>query len=266
MTRFSRAFFVGLAALAVAVACTTAEAQPQRGGQRAPGGRQRGPGVPGMMGRPGGGVSLFLLFSPQVREELNLSEKQVAQIQQIMEEARGQRPERRPGGQDLSEEERRKLAEERQERTRKLLDRIRNEVLEEPQAKRLGQIMLWVEGPWALMNENLIAALQITSEQRQQIQNALEQFGEGMRGLRDLDPEKRGPRMAELRKVVQGKIMQILTDEQKGRLKQEMGERFELQGPQGMFGRGGGRPGARGGGRGPEGQGGGPPRKKQRPQ
>ncbi|NQT16293.1 MAG: Spy/CpxP family protein refolding chaperone [Planctomycetes bacterium] len=277
MTQFPRLRVLGLAALAVAVLAMAANAaQPPREGQRGgfrgrPGGR--GPGM-GMRGGPGGGGVANLLRNSQVQEELKLSDEQKDQLEEIGEKVRegmqGIFPDRE-AMQDLSDEERRakmqeameKFAKEREKRAPEIEKQIA-EVLEKGQFKRLKQIELQVQGVNALRRPDIAQALELSEDQQKEIKEALEardkkmqgleeerrgMFSGGFGGFQDMSEEERGElrqkmeKLGEKRRAItseaQKEAMGKLTDEQKAKMPDLMGERLEFRRPEG----GPGRPG-----------------------
>ena len=266
-----------------------------RGGQRGPGGGgfgQRGPGGGGFgqrgPGMGGGGVS-GLLRSEQVQKEINITEDQKSQLAKMAEEQMAAMRERFSGQSRENREEmsdadrqaqREKMMKEFQEAAKEAEGKIRG-ILKPEQFKRLKQIELQQQGVEALRRPDMAQALGLTEDQIEKLKEAFagvqkqrEEIGEQTRalyqGFRDASEDERAKLREKgeqirakgegLKKESQQKAMAILTDEQKGKLKDMMGKRFQLE-QRGMSGRpGGGRPG---GDRGGQGQGG---RRPSRPQ
>lgn len=299
MKRFPRLYVVAWAALAVAVACMTANAQPQRGKQR-PGGPGGGPGMrrpggpgfggPGMMGR-GGLVGLLMI--EEVRKEIGLTSDQEAKLREYGEKRREEMRKRFAGMQDLSREERQKRFEQMREQFAKEAEKAAKEaqkfvqgILKPDQFKRLMQIELQQQarrqGPEVLLRPDIVQALGLTDDQKSSLEKIVgklreqrEAMGAETRklfeGMRDMSREERGKAMEKARERMtasrekgqqaqaeaQKAAMAVLTSEQKGKLKQVMGEAFKMPefrgfrrgGPGGEGGRGGpGGEGRRGGG------------------
>ena len=271
MIRFSRLHVLALAALTVAVACMTADAQPPGGGRgqgrgqsggRGPGGFGRGgPGMPGQFGR-GGGV-MGLLQIREVRDELKISDEQIGKLTRLREDQDAARRDRGgfdfQGLRDLSDSERearmREFQQEREKQSKATEEKVR-EILTGEQFKRLKQIELQQQGTAALMRPDIGQALGITDDQRAKMREASEGVRDKMRGLfenvRDMSEDERAglrDKMGKIRADSEKALMAVLTDDQKAKLKEVMGKPFDLPRPE--FGRGG-----PGGGRGGPGAGG----------
>lgn len=247
MKRLVRPLVVMLAFLAVAVVAAGVDAQPPR---RGPGGRGAG-----MRGAPGGGP-LDLLRSETVRQELKLTAEQEAKLREIAEEVTGQMRDRMSGLRDLSEDERRARFQQFREEARKRAEELQakiKEVLSPGQLERLKQIQLQQEGIRALARPEVAEALALTAEQTEQLRAIAQELRQkqeeafsAMRGLRELEPEVREKKVAELREkgrqireAAETKAMAVLTDAQKAKLTELLGDPVELERPR--FG--GGRPG-----------------------
>jgi len=280
MTRFRCFGVLALAALAVGVVLTAANAQPPRGGPPGGPGRFMGRRGPGFMGVPGRGGLLLLLRNPQVQEELNLSDSQKEQIDQLSDKQRdemralfGDRGDRE-GLQELSPEQRMARFQEMMERLRKEAEKRAPEIekqvaqiLEPPQFKRLKQIELQRRGVDALVSADVIQALALTEAQQEKIKEVLEQrdskreeLGNQMRegmtpgGFRQRSEQERqqfrqrmqefGEKRRAIDTEAQKAAMAVLTDEQKAGLPNLMGEPFEMRPPERPGGGppGGGRP------------------------
>ena len=247
----------------------------QRGPQRGPGGGGFGQRGPGMMG---GGIS-NLLRSEQVQKEIKVTEDQKSQLTKLSEAQRAEMRERFAGrgGENREEQseaqrqaQRETMMKEFQERAKKTEGEIRG-ILTAEQFKRVKQIELQQQGVEALRRPDMAQALGLTEEQVQKLkvvfedvqkqrEEIREQSGSIFQGFRDASEDERAKlrekgeqlraKGESLQKEAQGKAMAILTDEQKGKLKDMMGEKFQLE-QRGMPGRpGGGRPGGDRGGQG----------------
>lgn len=245
--------FAAVVGLAFALVGMSAMAQPPGG----PGG-QRGPGMFMM----GGGMMGYsqLLRVEKVQKEIELTEDQKAELQKIEEQSRARMRELfQGGGQD------REAARQRFEQARKETEKAIEGVLLPNQVKRLKEIRLQVMGIGAaLMDEEVRKELGVTEEQAQKIRDATQKAMEELRGQRQEGErpsrEQMQQRMEEMRKKLADAVMSQLTEEQKNKWNQMIGEKFEIspsdlfggfrgpQGPQGGPGAGGppggqGRPG-----------------------
>lgn len=257
------------------------EGQGQRGqGQRGQG-QGRGPGFGGP-GRGGGGI-VGLLRMEEVRKEIELLDEQLADVEKMQEELRGQRPQgdgQRPQGgerrnfQDLSEEERAKLREEFQARQREQQERQReqnkkaeellSEILLPHQMDRLKELAIQRAGTGALVSEEVAGKLGLSEDKRKEIAGVLGSMRERMgalfqRGEGGERPnrEEMMAKFAELRKAIEKDALGKLTESQREEFAKLKGEPFDFPA---FAGFGGGRDRRRGGD-----DGGGERRRPQRP-
>jgi Spy/CpxP family protein refolding chaperone len=182
----------------------------------------------------GGGFGMgpaFLLGQESVQKDLKLSDDQIAKVKDFEQKRR----EALSGLRDLSQEERQKKMEEQNKADHKAIA----EILKPEQVKRLKQIAWQLQGPQALANEEVSTALGLSADQK----DKLKKIGDDMRTqMRELfqagGGEEARKKMEELRKNTSDKMMEVLTPEQKTKLKELTGEPFkgEIQ-----------RPGRRGG-------------------
>ncbi len=186
--------------------------------------RQGGPGQ--RMGMGMGGSSAMLLRSEAVQKELGVTEEQVKKIQELAAAGRPQRGER-PDFQNMTNEERQKARQEAQERAAEQEKKI-NEILNEKQQARLKQIRLQVAGPMAIASEELAKELGITEEQQGKFRALREELRPA--------PGQGAARGAGGREQMTAKVMEILTEDQKAKYKELLGEPFDTAG---LFPRGG---------------------------
>jgi len=202
--------------------------------------RQRQPGRMGMMGF--GANTGRLLRAESVQKELNITDEQMTKINEALEAGRpgaGQRP----NFQDMTDEERTKFREEMEKRSAEQDKKI-NEILNEQQQKRLKQIRVQLMGAFAFSDEQVGKDLAITDEQRDKIREA---FGEIRDAMQDVPQGERAARGREMTEKMNAKVMEILTDEQKAKYKEMVGEPFDVSQLR-MGGPGGGPGGGRRGG------------------
>lgn len=211
------------------------------------GGRGGGPGGPGAFG----GGMIGLLQADEVQQEIELMDDQREQVQALAQEMRDQiREEARgmfQGMRDLSREERRAQFDELRSHVEKMQSSMEgrlDQVLLPHQLDRLKQIDLQARvqrgGADALTEGKLAETLGLTDAQREQLRQRAEEV------QRELE-EKIG----QLRVEARGKLMEVLTPEQRTQLESMLGEEFAVPddpggGRQFGFGgrRGGGRRGA----------------------
>ena len=193
-----------------------------------PAGRPGGP----FGGRLGGPMLMVgLLRSPQVQQELKLTDQQRQQLEQLGEQWR----EKMRGLRDLPPEERRQKGEGMRAEVEKQLATILNE----QQMKRLKQIALQVEGYAALERPEIADQVGLTKEQRQKIRDILRQAAEKRREAFQQgqgDRQAAFQRMREIRQWVDGEIEKLLTAEQKKKWQELVGAPFKFEGGFGGFG------------------------------
>jgi Spy/CpxP family protein refolding chaperone len=175
----------------------------------------------------------------EVQQELQLVDEQREQVLTIAEETRDQmRDEMRDlfsQMRDLSDEERRAKFDEirgRMEAMNAELEGRLKKVLLPHQFERLKQIDVQVRvqqrGASALTSGDVAAALNLTDEQRDKLEQRAEEV---QQELRD--------KFRELQLEARNKMLDVLTPEQRAKLDQLMGDAFELRDGDRGFGRGG---------------------------
>jgi hypothetical protein len=176
----------------------------------------------------------MLLGNPAVREDLKLSTDQLDRLQSMLGKVLGHGP---PTFRDIP-----RLS--REERSKVLLREMKEheaaiaEVLTPAQFTRLGQIALQVRGPRAMREPEVVAALGLTAEQREQIR--------GLDGPPGPPPMARGGNKPDPGAGMRA-VLDLLTPEQRARWRELTGAPFS--GANGGFPRGPFRPG------GPKGEG-----------
>jgi hypothetical protein len=214
MIRRRQNWVAGLAVVGLMLLTSVAMAQPQGRGNRQGG---RGPGG-GMFGGGGGMGKVMLLMRDDVRKHLDLLDEQVEDLQAAAQKSfqSMRNPDERDGAM-------------------KELDKTIGEVLLPHQMKRLDQISMQqqMRGGRGLLSDDMVATLKITDAQKGKIEARQEQIRDEL-----------NKKIAELRKQYEGKILDELTATQRAKLKEMVGEPFELQQQErgaGFGGFGGGR-------------------------
>ena len=249
--------FLGLMGLGLVVCLAPAiqaqDEQRQRGRQR--GGQRGGPGGgPGGFGRGGGfqvGGALELmglLRMPEVREEVNMEDE-------VYEALREGQPDMRAMFQ-AEPEERAEMMKEAGQKAQEMLD----EVLEPDQLKRLMGLLIQQNGMRAASNDMIAKEIGLDEAGIKKVREAAVSAMEGMRekmremfagggGPGGFDREKMQSMMEDARKETDKQIGEALTSDQKKKLEDMKGEKFEFpeRGGRGGFGGRGGRPGGAGG-------------------
>jgi len=165
-------------------------------------------------GSPMFGVS-SLLTQPAVQQDLKLSDEQVKAIAALTENRR-EPPWLHHNGDDHAEDFGAK-------------ERACFEVLRPEQAKRLRQVVWQRRGAHAFADPDVADALQLTPEQRQRIHKIEEDSWRAfwLAGqFRDRRPDA-GKRPDGFWKGVSDRLLAVLTDEQKARWKEMLGEPFQ---------------------------------------
>lgn len=169
-----------------------------------------------------------LLRSPQVQQELKLTDEQKQKLQEVGEQIREKMRGVMQKLRDLPPEERRKQLQALREEMEKQL----TAVLKEPQMKRLKQIALQVEGYAALARPEIAKQIGLTKEQSRKVEEILRQAREKGRELfqqRPPDQQAIRQKMQEIRRWVDEQIQPLLTDEQKKKWQELIGEPFKLE-------------------------------------
>ena len=217
--------------VSLAWAASQAAAQPPEGeGGR---GMRRG----GMTFAPAGGARVLLLES--VQKDLQLTADQVEKLKEVVKTTGQSMREALAGLRDLSPEDRmakRREMREKMETQAKEARKTVEAILTPSQIERFKQIRLQVAGPGALHDPEVAKALDISKEQREKIRGLMEKVRGERGGLRNLDPEDRRQKMAELREKLQKArqgamkaILDVLTPEQRTKLEKLEGKKIELK-------------------------------------
>jgi len=206
-------------------------AQPPAGGRRGRGGQPSGPpvGAPMMFARGGLMMMLGLLNNPQVQQELKLTEEQRDKVSALSEQLR----EKFRG---LGQELRGLSPEEREKRIRAVNEEVEKElakVLKKEQLQRLRQIALQVEGMAALARPEIAKQVGLTEGQQQQIREILREANEKRRALfQQGPPADRQAMFREMQKIrqwVDEQISKLLTEQQKKKWQELIGEPLKLE-------------------------------------
>jgi hypothetical protein len=178
----------------------------------------------------GGMVSPIVLASAEgVQAELSLNDDQKQAIDELRESWRSQLREMYQARDDRSFEE---LTEKRQELSNETDGKLK-ELLEEEQAKRLGQIFIQVNGAQSVSHPLVAQVLSLSDEQKEQVRAVNRESMEARRKVwqdaRDGGSrEQMREQMAKLREDANKNLLAKLTDEQKEKLESLKGEAFEF--------------------------------------
>lgn len=167
----------------------------------------------------GGGGQVFLLQQKSVQAELKLTDEQIKKVAEI----------KTPNPRDFQNVPREEIR-KKMEEAAKANEKAVADILKPEQAKRLKQISLQQQGAQALNDAEVAKAVNLTDEQKQKIQAIQEDSFKTMREL--FQPggggfnEETRKKMEDLRKTSNEKVMNLLTAEQKTKLKELTGEPF----------------------------------------
>jgi Spy/CpxP family protein refolding chaperone len=222
-------------------------------------------GVPGGFGAPGGESEISLLGRNDVQEDLQLTADQKNKVQALVKKYQPQRgpgggpgggqrgggqggppggpPMGGPGG-SFDPEGMRAEMEKRQAEQKKAIATV----LTESQIKRLGEIKVQMQGNMAVFDPEIQKKLNISDEQKDKLEVAMDEQRENMRppdfgnGERP-DPKQMQEQMKKMQAQMSTAIDGILSTNQKARLRELGGKAFKRVDPQpgqGQGPRGGG--------------------------
>lgn len=218
----------------------------------------RGPGA-GFGGRAGGG--LMLVRNEVVQKDLGLSAEAVEKLTKLAESLQAEtRAEMQKitgeggfqGLQNLSAEQRQEIQKKLADATQKIRDKVEpqiKEILTPEQQTRLHQIGWQAAGSAALADATVAKELGLSDDQKKQIAQANE---EAMAKSRELfqaaagNFQEVGPKMQELNKARDEKLLGVLSADQKAAFEKLKGKPFDVSQLRGGFGGGRGKPGAAG--------------------
>jgi hypothetical protein len=211
MPRSPQRFLVGLATLGLALTVAS-NAQAQRRGF-------------GRMFGPTPAVSLAQL--EEVQTELKLTDDQKSKVTKMNEDlGEDRQAAREDAGQDF-EKMRKELAVLNAQ-----YDKEFTAALDDTQKARAQQIYLQVNGPAALTDETVAAALKISDEQKQKLEQALTdnraKWREGFQNFQNLSEEERAKRSEELTKSRDESLLAVLDDAQKKQFEEMKGAKLEV--------------------------------------
>lgn len=174
--------------------------------------------MPGMDGPPP-----FLFISQKsVQEELKLTEEQV---KKIMEERKKYRDAREALQNAPAEEMDKKIQDLNREGEKAVAS-----VLQLDQTKRLKQITLQQVGPLALGKPEYVKELSFSEEQQKKIKDIREEMAKEIAKAqkeKSGDPKEVRKKMGEVRHHASEQILKLLSDEQKAKWKEALGEPFK---------------------------------------
>lgn len=165
-------------------------------------------------------IQLILLRQKSVQEDLKVT----PEVAQKVAEFTTKESEEYQKALKLNETERKAKIEELERANRKFLE----DNLSAAQRKRLGQITLQVTGLQQLTRPEVARALNLTEEQQKKFKEMHQEARKEFAGLiNSKDREGRNEKLAKLREAYDKKIDDLLTDEQKAKAKEYIGEPFK---------------------------------------
>ena len=197
-----RTWLKGTLVLCVALGMVSvAQAQRQRGGF--------GPGA--------------MLQNEGVQKELKITDDQKTKLKEALDKVREDNKDiLAKGFQDMTREDREKLAKATNEAIAKVLD--------EKQTKRFKEIQLQTQGANAFSTPEVQSKLKLSDDQKDKIKKINEESREKMRDLfQGGFSEETAKKMAELRKETMDKATGVLSDDQKKTWKEMTGKPFEFR-------------------------------------
>jgi len=210
----------GMSFVVAAVLLSTSSVEAQNQGRR---------GFGGFFGMQTGG-KVFLVQAEPVQSELKVTPEQKSKLEEIAQAYRDEMRELVPFGQGTSREEFREKLEQNREKLAQLsrdTEKKVDELLNAEQQKRLNEIMLQASGPEALRRDEVASKLKLTPEQKQKIEQVLDEqaekrreaFGDGGGGREAFD---------RIREETDKQVAAILSEEQKTQWKEMQGKEFDL--------------------------------------
>ena len=207
---------LALAFGAVALMAAPALAQPPRGG----GG--------GMFGGGGG----MLLTNKSVQTEIKATADQVSKLTTFAEEFNTKQREARATLKDLSQEERQTKMREMMTKSQAEMDKALAEILKPEQVKRFHEIQVQTAGAMGITMGRVGEKLKLTDDQKTKIQDinreAFQALGDLRQAMQD-DREGTMKKIAVVRKETLGKVLEVLTAEQKTCYGALAGKPFEVK-------------------------------------
>jgi hypothetical protein len=176
----------------------------------------------------------FIVFRDKMLEELKFSDKQKEKLLEQFPDHVRETMKMFEKMKDLKPEEREKEMQSHRRKSHEKLRAFLNETLKPEQLKRLVQLELQQEGPFALGNRpDIVEGLKITDDQRKQFMGVIHEMQKMIEPLikeaqSGGNPQEIGPRMMKIRKDHEGKIEAILSDAQKKKWKEMLGQPFDL--------------------------------------
>ncbi len=176
----------------------------------------------------------FVVFRDKVQEDLNLSDEQKQKLQKRLQDTVPDAMQFFQKLGDMKPEEREKALQTYRQKAQENLTAFLKETLKDEQLKRLRQLELQQEGPFALLaRPDLGKELKITQEQRQQFMAVVQEMQAKIEPLvKEVqsggNPQEIGPKIMKVRKEHEGRIEAILSDAQQKHWKTMLGKPLDF--------------------------------------
>jgi hypothetical protein len=175
----------------------------------------------------------FLVFHGKVQEELKLSDEQKQKLQKRLQGTVQDAMQFFQKLDDRKPEEREQELSSYRQGAQEKLATFLNETLKDGQLKRLRQLELQQQGPFALGQPDVAQELKITDEQRNQFVMVVQEMQTKIEPLikeaqSGGNPEEIRPRVMKIRREHEGRIEALLSDGQKKQWQEMLGEPLDL--------------------------------------
>lgn len=190
--------------------------------------------------------NVFLLRGDAVQQELKLSDEQKATLSDLASQLQQEAFEIFSGLQDLTQEEQKEqmpeVMEMVAEKGKEIQEKV-DKILEDQQKSRLKELSLQSRGAQALEDDELVAALKISEEQKAKLAAVREEGSDAIqKTFQELragggDQGEMREKIAQMRKDLNEKALATLTPEQREQFEKMKGAEFKFP-----SGRGGGFP------------------------
>ena len=175
----------------------------------------------------------FMVFRDKVQERLKVSDDQKKKLQEPLEGFIKEMTEVFQSLDGVKPEEREKKIGPYRQKAHEKLAALLKETLKEEQLKQLRQLVLQQEGLFALGHPEVMAELKVTDEQKKQFISLVQELQRNIEPLFQEaqsagNPQEIGPKVMKLRKQYESKIEAVLSDAQKKRWKEMLGEPLDL--------------------------------------
>jgi hypothetical protein len=176
----------------------------------------------------------FLVYLDKVQEELKLSNEQKEKLHEHLKEGLPDHMKFFEGLGEKKAEEREKELQAYRKKAHEKLVAVLKDALKDGQHKRLRQLVLQQEGPFALLHDEGVGKdLKVTDEQRKQFMAVVQEMQKKIEPLikeaqSGGKPEEIRPKVMKLRKEYGGRFEAILSNEQKKQWQEMLGKALDL--------------------------------------